>query len=142
MAICPVPLTPDTPSLSILFKLCTYCLDIRPLSSRRTDRAERDAPIRMPKDNLMVQFTSHRSLGDHLAPRPVKQSGRPGETADDRDEDIIIEFLPRGDLLRVAAFDAKRMIEAVIIGHRSAPRSALEAAVLQKLRFIQGKSAT
>lgn len=53
---------------------------------------------------------------------------------------MILEFTPRGQLVRVSAFDTQKLIEAVIIGPLGARRSDLEAAVMQKLRYLQGKS--
>jgi hypothetical protein len=54
-------------------------------------------------------------------------------------DDILVEFVVQGSVVRVTAFHAASGAEAVIVGPASAPRSVLEAAVSRKLAYIMRK---
>ncbi len=47
--------------------------------------------------------------------------------------EIFLEWMPRGDFMRVVAVDAASGIEAMTIGPKAAARHDLERLVLQKL---------
>lgn len=56
-----------------------------------------------------------------------------------RPEDLIIEFVPVGNSVKVSVFDPNTMTEVSIVGPRSASRNDLEQTALQKLRYVQEK---
>ncbi|MEO1017807.1 MAG: hypothetical protein AAFY56_08945 [Pseudomonadota bacterium] len=90
---------------------------------------------------LLIDQSSSADLG-----RNAEQKRSASHISDDQpiapaaeEIGVILEFIPRGQLVRVSAFDTTRLIEAVIIGPRSARRADLQAAVMHKLRYLQGK---
>ena len=48
--------------------------------------------------------------------------------------EVILEFIPLGNAVKVSAVDAETGVEVAIVGPANAPRDHLEAVVLQKLR--------
>jgi hypothetical protein len=59
--------------------------------------------------------------------------------ADDGAEEILIEFVIRGNVARVTAIHAATGTEVTIVGPASAPRAVLKAAVSRKLAYVMGK---
>jgi hypothetical protein len=55
------------------------------------------------------------------------------------DEEILIEFVTQGNVVRVTAIHAASGTEASIVGPASAPRATLEAAVSRKLAYVMGR---
>ena len=50
--------------------------------------------------------------------------------------EIIIEFQPIGDLMRVSAMDAETLTEVVIQGPKSAGEALLKRNVLKRLEYV------
>jgi hypothetical protein len=61
--------------------------------------------------------------------------------AADGKREILLEFVSLGGSVKVTAIDAATGTEASIVGPTSAPRSTLEAAAVQKLRYVMNKAA-
>jgi hypothetical protein len=61
--------------------------------------------------------------------------------AEDDKREILLEFVVVGGSVKVTAIDAATGVEASIVGPASAPRSTLEAAAVQKLRYVMTKAA-
>jgi hypothetical protein len=55
-------------------------------------------------------------------------------------DEVLIEFVVQGSVVRVTAIHAASGAEAVIVGPASAPRAALEAAVSRKLAYVMRKA--
>jgi hypothetical protein len=55
------------------------------------------------------------------------------------EDEILIEFVAQGNVVRVTAIHAATGAEATIVGPASAPRPVLEAAVARKLAYVMGK---
>ncbi|HEX3811066.1 MAG TPA: hypothetical protein VHW02_15330 [Rhizomicrobium sp.] len=53
---------------------------------------------------------------------------------------IYIEFVPKGNVVKVTAIDARTGTEASIVGPSNAPRGALEAAAARKLEYVLKKN--
>ena len=49
---------------------------------------------------------------------------------------VIIEFIPRGDFVKVTAVDPRTGIEATIVGDPARPRASLEEVAINKLRYV------
>jgi Domain of unknown function (DUF6898) len=60
--------------------------------------------------------------------------GRPGAG-----EEVLVEFIVRGNAVRVTAIHTASGTEASIVGPASAPRAVLEAAVSRKLAYVMAK---
>jgi hypothetical protein len=74
--------------------------------------------------------------GAPLVTRGLKQS-----VAADEKREIFLEFVTLCGSVKVTAIDAATGTEASIVGPASAPRSTLESAAVQKLRYVIGKAA-
>jgi NADPH-dependent ferric siderophore reductase len=59
--------------------------------------------------------------------------------AGDEGEEILIEFVVHGNVVRATAIHASSGTEVSIVGPASAPRAVLEAAVSRKLAYVMGK---
>ena len=59
--------------------------------------------------------------------------------ADQNEDEILIEFIVQGSVVRVTAIHAATGTEAIIVGPASAPRAVLEAAVSRKLAYVMNK---
>lgn len=57
----------------------------------------------------------------------------------DKLREVLFEFSPVGNSVKVCAVDPQTMIEATIFGPVSAGEAALKHAALQKLRYLLGK---
>jgi hypothetical protein len=55
------------------------------------------------------------------------------------EREILFEFVVQGSVVKVTAIDAASGEEASIIGPAGAARAPLQAAALQKLRYVQKK---
>jgi hypothetical protein len=53
--------------------------------------------------------------------------------------EILFEFIVQGTVVKVTAIDSATGEEASIVGPAGAARTALQAAALQKLRYVQRK---
>lgn len=53
-----------------------------------------------------------------------------------REDNVIIEFLPRGHFVKVSAMDPKTLTEVSIVGDARRGEAELKRAVLQKLRYV------
>lgn len=53
--------------------------------------------------------------------------------------EIIFEFFPVGNLVRVTAMDVKTMTEIAIQGPSNAPESTLKANALKRLEYVMRK---
>ena len=58
-----------------------------------------------------------------------------------RESDTIIEFIRRGNVVKVTAIDAESGVEASIVGDPKASRQQLEDLAMQKLRWVQENKA-
>jgi Domain of unknown function (DUF6898) len=54
-------------------------------------------------------------------------------------KEILFEFVAQGAVVKVTAIDPDSGLEVSIVGPASAPRTTLQAAALQKLRYVQKK---
>jgi len=54
-------------------------------------------------------------------------------------QEILIEFLVQGSVVRVSAIHVGSGIEAVMVAPASAPRHVLEAAISKKLAYVMAK---
>jgi hypothetical protein len=62
---------------------------------------------------------------------------------DDFDPDnVILEFVQIGALIRVSAMEPNSLIEVVIYGPASASETALRRLVLRKLEYVLGRQGT
>jgi hypothetical protein len=53
--------------------------------------------------------------------------------------EILFEFTAQGAFMKVTAIDPETGDEVSTVGPVSAPRTALQAAAMQKLRYVQSK---
>ncbi len=53
--------------------------------------------------------------------------------------EVIIEFAPVGNLVRVSAMDIKTLTEVVIQGPKAAPQKTLEANAVKRLEYVLKK---
>jgi hypothetical protein len=53
--------------------------------------------------------------------------------------DILIEFVVQGNVVKATAIDAASGVEASIVGPANAPREALSMAAVRKLKYVMGK---
>lgn len=56
-----------------------------------------------------------------------------------RNREIIFEFFPVGNVVRVMAMDVKTMTEVTIQGPASAPESTLKANAVKRLEYVMKK---
>jgi hypothetical protein len=56
-----------------------------------------------------------------------------------RESDVIVEFIRRGNYVKVTAIDAASGIEASIVGDPAASRERLEQTAVQKLQWVMKK---
>jgi hypothetical protein len=54
--------------------------------------------------------------------------------------EILFEFTAQGAFMKVTAIDPETGDEVSMVGPASAPRATLQAAALQKLRYVQRKN--
>ena len=54
-------------------------------------------------------------------------------------EEVLLEFYRIGNSVKVSAVDPVTKVEVSIVGPASAPRSELERAAIQKLRYVLAK---
>jgi hypothetical protein len=54
-------------------------------------------------------------------------------------QEILFEFFVQGSVVKVTAIDAATGLEVSIVGPAGAARTTLQAAALQKLRYVQRK---
>lgn len=57
-----------------------------------------------------------------------------------RDDEVLLEFVPHGKHVRVAAIHASSGMEAVIVGPVSAGEAELSRVAIAKLRFILSRA--
>ena len=62
-----------------------------------------------------------------------------GGKTDGTGEEVLIEFVIHGNVVRVTAIHVASGTEVVIVGPANAPRVTLEAAVSRKLAYVMGK---
>ena len=62
-----------------------------------------------------------------------------GDEADGADDEILIEFVVQGNVVRVTAIHVASGTEVAIVGPANAPRETLEAAVSRKLAYVLDK---
>ncbi|HUO91647.1 MAG TPA: hypothetical protein VMU22_01940 [Rhizomicrobium sp.] len=62
-----------------------------------------------------------------------------GKANNDDEDEILLEFVTQGNVVRVTAIHAASGTEASIVGPASAPRATLEAAASRKLAYVMGK---
>ena len=62
-----------------------------------------------------------------------------GGKASDTGDEILIEFVAHGNVVRVTAIHVASGTEVAIVGPANAPRVTLEAAVSRKLAYVMGK---
>ena len=55
-------------------------------------------------------------------------------------QEILIEFIVQGNVVKVTAIDAASGIEGSIVGPVNAPREALSQAALRKLKYVMEKN--
>ncbi|HTQ15055.1 MAG TPA: hypothetical protein VMH86_14360 [Rhizomicrobium sp.] len=53
--------------------------------------------------------------------------------------EILIEFVPQGNVVKVTAIDVATRTEAAIVAPAGAPQATLRAAVLRKLDYLLKK---
>jgi len=53
-----------------------------------------------------------------------------------REDNVIIEFVPRGRFVKVSAMDPKTLTEVCIVGDAQQSESELKRTVKQKLRYV------
>jgi len=56
-----------------------------------------------------------------------------------KNREVIVEFIPVGQIVRVSAMDVQTLTEAVISGPANAPQSILKNNVLRRLEYILRK---
>lgn len=56
-----------------------------------------------------------------------------------KNREIIIEFIPVGQVVRVSAMDVKTLTEAVISGPATTPKKLLENNALRRLEYVLRK---
>ncbi len=54
-------------------------------------------------------------------------------------KEVLIEFVPQGNVVKVTAIDAATGIEGSIVGPVNAPREALTQAAVRKLQYVMAK---
>lgn len=52
------------------------------------------------------------------------------------DEELIIEFLPNGNFVKVTVMDPATLTEVSTVGPRNAPRHELQKAAIQKFQYV------
>ena len=53
-----------------------------------------------------------------------------------REEELIIEFVPNGNFVKVTVMDPATLIEVSTVGPRNAPRNELQNAAIKKFQYV------
>lgn len=53
-----------------------------------------------------------------------------------REEELIIEFVPNGNFVKVTVMDPATLVEVSTVGPRNAPRHELQNAAIKKFRYV------
>ncbi|HEX9465485.1 MAG TPA: hypothetical protein VGB82_23020 [Alphaproteobacteria bacterium] len=54
-------------------------------------------------------------------------------------QQVIFEFIQRGNSVKVTAMDPQTLVEVSIVGPANASQAALKATALNKLKYVLGK---